>query len=179
MSDEAQEATTDTPPQSDTISIPVATFIEDVGKHLEGADLCLLPAHASPTPARMCQMVSQRSTYGREETRCDDAGRTGDAAIQQLNEQYQTYVMVEQSLLRRKASLMGKLPDIHKTLDAVNLLQKRQQADEPVRTSRPAQRALETTSSLALICGHTSMSTCSAHHCRLPVLRNIPIELSL
>ncbi len=62
-----------------------------------------------------------------------DAGRTGDAAIQQLNEQYQTYVMVEQSLLRRKASLMGKLPDIHKTLDAVNLLQKRQEADESVR----------------------------------------------
>ena len=62
------------------------------------------------------------------------AGRTGDAAIQTLNEQYQTYVMVEQSLLRRKASLMGKLPDIHKTLDAVNLLQKRQEAGESVRT---------------------------------------------
>lgn len=42
--------------------------------------------------------------------------------------------MVEQSLLRRKASLMGKLPDIHKTLDAVNLLQKRQEASEPVRS---------------------------------------------
>ncbi len=64
---------------------------------------------------------------------CGVAGRTGDAAIQQLNEQYQTYVMVEQSLLRRKASLMGKLPDIHKTLDAVTLLQKRQETDESVR----------------------------------------------
>ena len=62
-----------------------------------------------------------------------DAGRTGDAAIQTLNEQYQTYVFVEQNLMRRKASLMAKLPDIHKTLDAVLLLQKRREADESVR----------------------------------------------
>ena len=37
MSDEAAGAPSDAPAQSETISIPVATFIEDVGKHLEGA----------------------------------------------------------------------------------------------------------------------------------------------
>ena len=50
MSDEAPEAPTDAPAQSETISIPVATFIEDVGKHLEGAALAC--PTALPTPAR-------------------------------------------------------------------------------------------------------------------------------
>ena len=86
---------------------------------------CTVRMHASANCLPHGRMCDSDPLYGL-------AGRTGDAAIQQLNEQYQTYVMVEQSLLRRKASLMGKLPDIHKTLDAVNLLQKRQEADESV-----------------------------------------------
>ncbi len=48
MSDEAAAAPTDAPAQSETISIPVATFIEDVGKHLEGVNLPFAALPATP-----------------------------------------------------------------------------------------------------------------------------------
>lgn len=67
-----------------------------------------------------------------EDVEADLAGRPAEERIQELNEHYQTYGMVEQQLLQRRARLSGKLPEIQKTLDALLMLQKRQQDDQEV-----------------------------------------------
>lgn len=61
------------------------------------------------------------------------AGKTGDEAIAQLNEQYQMYIMVEQQLQQKRARLMGKMPETQRALDAVNLLIQKREADETVQ----------------------------------------------
>jgi prefoldin subunit 5 len=67
-----------------------------------------------------------------EDVDADLAGRPADERIQELNEHYQTYGMVEQQLIQRRARLSGKMPEIQKTLDALLMLQQRHRDEQEV-----------------------------------------------
>lgn len=60
------------------------------------------------------------------------AGRTPEAAIQALDNNYRNYRLIEQNLLQSKARLMGKLPEIQKAEDAVALLIRKREAEQEV-----------------------------------------------
>lgn len=60
------------------------------------------------------------------------AGGSAEDLIAKLNANYQTYLMIEQRLMQRRASLSGKLPEVQKTLDALLMLQQRHNAEEEV-----------------------------------------------
>lgn len=65
----------------------------------------------------------------------DPAASAGGAAedlIAKLNENYQTFSMIEQRLMQRRASSSGKLPEVQKTLDALLMLQERHAAEDEV-----------------------------------------------
>ncbi|DBA78997.1 hypothetical protein WJX77_004884 [Trebouxia sp. C0004] len=58
------------------------------------------------------------------------AGRTPEAAIQALDNNYRNYRLIEQNLLQSKARLMGKLPEIQKAEEAVALLIRKREAEQ-------------------------------------------------
>ncbi len=60
------------------------------------------------------------------------AGRTADAALQELEENYRKYKYIEQELRQSRVRLMTKVPDIAKALSAVQLLIQKQGADQEV-----------------------------------------------
>ncbi|CAL5219403.1 g1228 [Coccomyxa viridis] len=59
-------------------------------------------------------------------------GRTADAALQELEENYKKYKYIEQELRQSRVRLMTKVPEIAKALSAVELLIQKQEADEEV-----------------------------------------------
>ncbi|DBA67650.1 hypothetical protein WJX79_008020 [Trebouxia sp. C0005] len=58
------------------------------------------------------------------------AGRTPEAAIQALDNNYRNYRLIEQNLLQSKARLIGKLPEIQKAEEAVALLIRKREAEQ-------------------------------------------------
>lgn len=96
------------------------------------ATLCSLSLSSMPDGDAAQQKVQLPPAQVIEDVEADLAGRPAEERIQELNEHYQTYGMVEQQLLQRRARLSGKLPEIQKTLDALLMLQKRQQDDQEV-----------------------------------------------
>jgi len=58
------------------------------------------------------------------------AGRTIEDALKILDSNYRNYRMVERTLLQSKARLMGKLPEIQKAEEAVDLLIRKRAASE-------------------------------------------------
>ena len=60
------------------------------------------------------------------------AGQPADQAIQKLAKSLQVYQLLEQDLHQRKARIMYQIPEIEKSLKAVELLQRKRDADEPV-----------------------------------------------
>ncbi len=60
------------------------------------------------------------------------AGRTADAALQELEENYKKYKYIEQELRQSRVRLMTKVPEIAKALSAVELLIQKQEADQEV-----------------------------------------------
>lgn len=71
-----------------------------------------------------CPINSQRVYWS--------AGRTADAAIKELDENYKNYKYIEQELRQRRVHLMTKVPEIAKTLSAVELLIEKQKAGQEV-----------------------------------------------
>lgn len=71
------------------------------------------------------------------------AGRPADERIAELNEHYQSYGMIEQQLLQRRARLSGKVPEIQKTLDALVMLQQRQQEEKEVEMQLQSLQSLQ------------------------------------
>lgn len=49
-------------------------------------------------------------------------GRTADAVIQELNDRYRQYKMLESQFLQKKIRLHGKLPELQKAVTIVNTL---------------------------------------------------------
>ena len=60
------------------------------------------------------------------------AGRTIEDALQVLDSNYRHYRMLERTLLQSKARLMGKLPEIQKAEEAVDLLIRKRESSEDV-----------------------------------------------
>lgn len=71
------------------------------------------------------------------------SGRPADERIAELNEHYQSYGMIEQQLLQRRARLSGKVPEIQKTLDALVMLQQRQQEEKEVEMQLQSLQSLQ------------------------------------
>lgn len=61
------------------------------------------------------------------------AGRSTEAVMKDLQENYTTYKQIDTSLQRRKAHLMGKLPELTKTQAAIELLIKKNEEGAEVR----------------------------------------------
>lgn len=70
------------------------------------------------------------------------AGRSADEAIKELNSNYQQYKLIEQELRQRRARLLGKIPEIQKAVDAVDMLIRKQEAGEQVRPGVPYDRSV-------------------------------------
>ena len=60
------------------------------------------------------------------------AGRSADEAIKELNSNYQQYKLIEQELRQRRARLLGKIPEIQKAVDAVDMLISKQETGQQV-----------------------------------------------
>lgn len=109
------------------VQLPIARVIEDVDADLAG------DGNSIVHPARLvasCHCLPVGATpNGTEHV----AGRPADERIQELNEHYQTYGMVEQQLIQRRARLSGKMPEIQKTLDALLMLQQRHRDEQEVQ----------------------------------------------
>ena len=61
------------------------------------------------------------------------AGRTPESAIKALDADYRQYRLLENQLLQKRARLVGKLPEIQKAKNAVEMLTKKAAAQEEVR----------------------------------------------
>lgn len=77
--------------------------------------------------------------------------------MQVLDSNYRNYKMIERTLLQAKARLMGKLPDIQKAEEAVDLLIRKRGASEDVS------KRMFLTTVLVQICKQTGVCWC----CRL------------
>ena len=65
------------------------------------------------------------------------AGRSSDEALKELNSNYQQYKLIEQELRQRRARLLGKIPEIQKAVDAVDMLIRKQEAGQQVHNGLP------------------------------------------
>ena len=137
---DADEAASSLPAaKEELIRVPKAEFISDVGAFLEGKkllppDSCInvfimwmayyREHHAGSLAWWACSMVPRWPWL--------HAGRTADAALQELEENYKKYRYIEQELRQSRVRLMTKVPEIAKALSAVELLIQKQEADEEV-----------------------------------------------
>lgn len=64
--------------------------------------------------------------------RLHHAGKTTEEVLQLLDNNYRTYKLLERNLLQTKARLKGKLPEIEKAEEAVELLIKKRDAEQEV-----------------------------------------------
>ena len=64
------------------------------------------------------------------------AGRTPESAIKALDADYRQYRLLENQLLQKRARLVGKLPEIQKAKNAVEMLTKKAADQEEVRRLR-------------------------------------------
>jgi len=145
MADDA--ATAD---QQQRVRLPVAKVIEDVDADLEGlGNLQIMFCYSDirqRTKNPSCQhsrlLVGHRLLLVL--TCCANyvAGRPADERIAELNEHYQSYGLIEQQLLQRRARLSGKVPEIQKTLDALVMLQQRQQEEKEVQSQLQSLQSL-------------------------------------
>lgn len=121
----------DAAPSPQKVQLPIARVIEDVDADLAGE--WNLPACCLHLRYCASQQAASILNSNVDDQQCiRHAGRQAEERIQELNEHYQTYGMVEQQLMQRRARLMGKLPEIQKTLDALLMLQQRQQDEQEV-----------------------------------------------
>jgi hypothetical protein len=110
------------------VQLPIARVIEDVDADLAGGRSSLVH------PARLVASCHCLPVGATPTGIAHVAGRPADERIQELNEHYQTYGMVEQQLIQRRARLSGKMPEIQKTLDALLMLQQRHRDEQEVLT---------------------------------------------
>ena len=108
------------------VQLPIARVIEDVDADLAG------DRNSVVAPARLVASCHCLPVGVTPNGTAHIAGRPADERIQELNEHYQTYGMVEQQLIQRRARLSGKMPEIQKTLDALLMLQQRHRDEQEV-----------------------------------------------
>lgn len=82
------------------------------------------PKHASIEPATFIENVEE---YLKDKDSVEEE-------LRKIQNQFERYKMLELHLARRKANIGTKLPNIRKTLAAVDLLYSKQEEDEPIRT---------------------------------------------
>ena len=103
------------------------------GSAISGSWL-LLGTRTGPVPlassniAKSCSAVSCCLTL----VLCP-AGRTPESAIKALDADYRQYRLLENQLLQKRARLVGKLPEIQKAKNAVEMLTKKAADQEEVR----------------------------------------------